>query len=468
MKAGYNKADNLEGLHLADLVKNKNELLNTLIAIVVVLSSITGWYFLSITGINYFWGAFFLLSFAIFFIMVKYYGFNIITELKNFFKDKFNIILFVYLLWLSISYMANYQGKSTLLYIFKIWFILGIYLFLVIFYLKKINSQAKCEFMNKICNFIFALGIVHSIIASLEFVLDSNVLLGIKLTRWVPYNPASLYGNVNGLGTYMFISIMAGIYCLFLYSKSKYKPIYIIGIVMNLHVLYLTVARTSMVTTAVFLIGTIIYLAFDKTKRIKNVLTKRYITIFIVANIAMLSIVNFNTIYDTFNPGARKGHVRTASDMLDEKNSKLFNQRQFIWKAVIKDYKEYAVFGDGLEYNIVKKIDVGNVISEADKDAVRISYHNTLFRYFASNGALGLLLFLALFAYNPLKLLVMMFKEKRLKAKHYFSILFLGCIFLYMQMEEVYLGEIGMTSLVTLMIMAYSNSILKDAKGDEL
>ena len=34
----------------------------------MVLSSITAWYFLSITGINYFWLAFFVLSFAIFFI----------------------------------------------------------------------------------------------------------------------------------------------------------------------------------------------------------------------------------------------------------------------------------------------------------------------------------------------------------------------------------------------------------------
>lgn len=182
----------------------------------------------------------------------------------------------------------------------------------------------------------------------------------------------------------------------------------------------------------------------------------------------MLCVVNFNTINGWVTNGARKGHIRTASDMLEEKNSKMFNQRQFIWKAVIKDYKEYALLGDGLEYNIVHKIDVGSVIAADSKDAVRISYHNTLFRYFASNGALGLLLFLALFAYNPIKILAIMFKEKKLKAKHYFALLFFVCIFLYMQMEEVYLGEIGITSLITLSVMAYANSILTDKKGDEL
>lgn len=251
---------------MADLVKDNNDILNTLIAIVIVLSSITAWYFLSITGINYFWLAFFALSFAIFFIMVKKFGFNVKDEIKAFFKDKFNIILFAYLVWVSISYMANYQGKSTLLYIFKIWFILGMYLFMVVFYLKKINAQGKCDFIYKTCSFIFALGIVHSIIASFEFMLDSNVLLGIKLTKWVPYNPASLYANVNGLGTYLFLSIMAGIYCLFLYRKSKYKPLYIVGIVMQIYVLFLTVARTSMITTAVFVLGTVVFLKLDKTK----------------------------------------------------------------------------------------------------------------------------------------------------------------------------------------------------------
>mgnify|MGYP000858042028 CR=1 FL=1 len=453
---------------MANLVKDYNDIINTLIGIAIIMSSATAWYFFSITGINYFWLVFFAISLAIFAVLVKRFDFYIKHELKSFFKDKYNIILFTYMIWMSISYMANYQGKSTLLYIFKMWFILGVYLYLVIFYLKKVNEQGKCDFMNKICSIIFALGIVHAVIASCEFVFDSNVLLGIKLTRWVPYNPASLYANVNGLGTYMFISIMAGIYCLFLYSKSKFRPLYIAGIVLQIYVLFLTVARTSMITTAVFIVGTLLFLKLDKTKRVKNVLTKKNIMIFIMANIIMLCVVNFNTIDGWLTNGARKGHIRTASDMLEEKNSKLFNQRQFIWKAVIKDRNEYVVFGDGLKYNIVHKIDVGSVIAADDKDAVRISYHNTMFRYFASNGALGLLLFLALFAYNPLKILVIMFREKKLKAKHYFVLLFFLCIFLYMQMEEVYLGEIGGPNLVTLAVMAYANSILTDNKGDEI
>ena len=116
----------------------------------------------------------------------------------------------------------------------------------------------------------------------------------------------------------------------------------------------------------------------------------------------------------------------------------------------------------------LNKINVASVISVQDKNATRISYHNTLFRYFASNGLIGMLLFLILFAYAPVKILFIMIKEKKLKAKHYFVLLTLACIFLYMQMEEVYLGEIGLTSLITLMVMAYANSILSEKKGDEI
>jgi len=452
---------------LKNLVKDNN-ILNTLIATVLVLCSVVGWYFLDLIGVNYFWVVFFVLSFAIFFIIFKKYKFNLKQEVILFFKDKFNIILLTYLLWMSITYMVNYQGKSSILYIFKMCFILAIYLFLIVYYFNKVNGQVKCDLINKICNYLFILGIVHSVLACLECGFDSNVFLGIQLTKWQAYNPASLYANVNGLGTYLFISIMAGIYCLFIYNKSKYKTIYIVGIIMQIYALFLTVARTSMVVTFVFILGTLVFLKLDKTNRVKNVFTKKNITAFIVANIIMLSIVNFNTIDGLITNGARQGHIRTASDMLAEKNSKLFNQRQFIWQAVIKDYKEYAVFGDGLEYNIVHKIDVGSIIAADDKNATRISYHNTLFRYFASNGFLGLLLFLSLFAYAPVKILIIMLKEKKLKAKYYFVLLFFTCIFLYMQMEEVYLGEIGLTSLITLIVMAYANSILTDKKGDDL
>ena len=456
----------MEGLVLTNLVKDN--VINTLIAIVVTLSSVVGWYALNIVGVNYFWGIFFLLSFAILLIIMIKFRFNLIDEVKLFFKDKFNIILFAYLLWISLTYMINYQGMSSILYIFKVWWILGIYLFLITYYLKKINAQGKCDFIYKICNYIFALGIIHSVIASCQFVFDSNDFFGITLTKWQPYNPASFYSNVNGLGTYLFISVMAGLYCLFLYNKSQYKTIYIVGIVMQLYVLYLTVARTSMITTFIFIIGTFVFIMFDKKIKLRNIFTKKKITAFIIVNAIMLCVINFNTIDGIVTHGARHGHIRTAADMLQEKNSKLFNQRDLIWKAVIKDYKQYIKFGDGLEYNIVHKIDVASVISVQDKDATRISYHNTLFRYFASNGLIGMLLFLILFAYAPVKILFIMIKEKKLKAKYYFVLLTLACIFLYMQMEEVYLGEIGLTSLITLMVMAYANSILSEKKGDEI
>ena len=109
----------------------KDNVINTLIAIVVTLSSVVGWYALNIVGVNYFWGIFFLLSFAILLIIMIKFRFNLIDEVKLFFKDKFNIILFAYLLWISLTYMINYQGMSSILYIFKVWWILGIYLFLI-------------------------------------------------------------------------------------------------------------------------------------------------------------------------------------------------------------------------------------------------------------------------------------------------------------------------------------------------
>lgn len=435
----------------------KNRIVDNLYIFVIILSSITGLTLVDFIGMNVFWGVFILTSLIICYLILKKVSFK--WMVKSFLEEKFNIILIVYLAWMALSYLVNYQGKSTLLYIFKMYFILIIYLCMFYVYLKDLDESYKNGLIYRLCKYTFILGCVHTFLGVYQYITRSNNFLGFILTTWPAYNPASMYGNVNGLGTFLFLSIIAGFYCLIYNGNGKYKNLIIFLLIAQLYMIYLTIARTSIICVIVYIILNLVFILISKREYLKLLINKRTIIVILFTNLLMSTIIqmpNFN-----INFGVKPTTERKTSDMLAEKNSKGFNQRQFIWKAVIKDSKEYMLFGDGLKYDIVNKINVEDVISSKSKGVTRISYHNTLFRYFASNGLIGLIIFLITYAYVPLALLIKMFRERKFNIKYANLITLFFSIFLYMQMEEVYLGEIGFIQLVTLTLIAYSISYTK-------
>lgn len=440
-----------------------NKLIDFIIAFIVVFSSTTGWYLLDYMGMKTFWGIFFICSSIL--MGLVFYNFKNEISIKAIFKSKFNIVVLIYFLWISFTYLANYQGKSSLLYIFKIWFIMLIYFFVLQIYFSSIDEQGKKRTLFKIAKYIYLLGIFNSLIAVYQFLTLSNSIFGIIVTDWPSFNPASMYGNVNGLGTYLFISIISGFYYMLTYSQPKFKPLILFGIFLQCYMLYLTVARTSIVAVVSFIILSIVlFMVKDKTI-LKQIFNRKNIWVIILANLIFLSMVKFPSYRETLNSLLNLNIAageRSTEDLLKEKNDKGLNHRDIIWKAVLRDYKEYVTLGDGLKYNIINKIDVANTISEKSRGVDRISYHNTLFRYFASNGLLGLILFIAVYAFIPLNLLIKMIKRRELNISYCLAINFFICIFMYMQMEEVYIGEIGLMPLITVIFMSYSSSLIKE------
>lgn len=441
---------------------NKSErfdrIINFLLIFVIIFASTTGWNIIDLVGgMSVFWLIFISASLAMTLLILLNYGPKI--SLGGLFKNKLNILLLIYSIWMSFTYLVNYQGRSTLLYIFKMLFIIGIYMVTVGIYLENTSYEVKDKLIQGITKVIFALGTMHSIIAIYQYVSLSNVIFGIQVTEWPAYNPASLYGNVNGLGSYLFFSLVSGVYLIAKSNKGKALVAFIL--VIQAYVMYFTIARTSIVITIVYFILVPILFFIKKREAFAKIFSIKVITAFITANLIMLCVINFWTIINSLPfTGKESGERRETTDMLSEKNSRGFNQRQFIWKAVIEDYEEYILVGDGLKFNIIDKINVEEVISKKSKGVDRISYHNTLFRYFASNGLMGLLIFLFLYAYIPIMLLYSMVKTKYMHLYASILIVFLGCIFLYMQMEEVYIGEIGFVQLVTVTAMALGNSLI--------
>lgn len=439
--------------------KNYDTFAEALIIFVILLSSTTGWYLIDFLGMSYFWLIFIGSTFLI--VYLFYRKINILDYFKNFFKNKLNIIIILYLVWISITYLVNFIGKSSILYIGKAWVLVSVYLIISQAYFNNLSKDRKYKFIFKCAKSIFYLGIVLSIVGLYQFVYNSNKVFGIIVSDWPSYNPASMYGNVNGFGTYLFFSIVSGVYLFVNNIESKVK--YSIGaiVVAQIYIMYLTVARTSIVITIIYLIVNFTGLCVFRRNTLKKLFNFKMILILIFANIAMVCILNMSDIKQYFSSKPIRTTERKASDMLAEKNSKGVNSRQLIWKAVLSNYEEYVITGDGLKYNILKRINPEEVISKRSKGVDRISYHNTLFRYFASNGILGLILFLALYSYVPLKI----FKGMRIRKEYSFEFLnlltFLLCIFLYMQMEEVYLGEVGLVPIITCLMISFSNSFIE-------
>ncbi len=272
-----------------------------------------------------------------------------------------------------------------------------------------------------------------------------------------------MYGNVNGFGTYLFISIICG-FNLFIEGLNKKSNKYTAFLlIFQMYMIYLTVARTSIVALIAYFVFIFILLLVKKKELLVKIFSKNNVILLIVCNLIMFSIIKLPEYRGYINRLLNKDYVseeRTADDMLKEKNSKGFNNRNIIWKAVGDNYTEYIYFGDGLKYNILDRIDVVNVISERSEGVDRISYHNTLVRYFASNGMLGLVLFLAMYFAIPLKLTINMIKRREIDMESSIIIILLAVIFMYMQMEEVYIGEIGFMSIITNFVLGYGSTLL--------
>lgn len=441
--------------------KSKKSYIETLIPIIILFVSTTGWYSLDYVGMKAFWIGFFLLSFTYAFLILKDFKWN--TGIKRLVTNRYNIILILYTLWVSISYLYNYNGRGSLLYTFKVWFMIIFYVILTEIYIDNITKENKKILIHNISKYIFILGVFHSVIGLYQFITLSNKVFGVVISDWHPYNPAAMYGNVNGFGTYLFISIICG-FNLFIEGLNKKSNKYTAFLlIFQMYMIYLTVSRTSIVSLIAYFIFILILFFIKKKELLVKIFSKNNVILFIICNLIMLSIIKLPQHRGYINELLHKETVeeeRTAENMLKEKNSKGFNNRSIIWNAVGDNYTEYICFGDGLKYNVLDRIDVINVISERSEGVDRISYHNTLVRYFASNGVLGLVLFLAMYFAIPLKLFINMIKRREVEMESSIIIILLAVTFMYMQMEEVYMGEIGFMSIITNLVLGYGSTLL--------
>lgn len=440
-------------------IKDK-KLIDMLIAISLIVSCIPGWYVIESFGMNKFWAVFAILSCVVAILIVK--GCLVNKRLnQKYIKNSFNLLVICYMVWIFISYFINGRDLATILYIGKLDFLIILYFFILGMYLYTQTKKENLDTILVISSYIFIFGGILCLVALYQYLFNTNYILGYKLTFWPPFNPAAFYQNVNGFGMYLYLSITSGL--IYMYNRRRYNGLNSALLVMQYYVLYLTVARTSIVVAILFTVMSVLITLIMRKSELFSVINKNVIIGFVLANVIMAVVVfgigpNTNANIDETNQNSK-----TSLQMLEEKNSKGLNYRGEIWSSVIRNYKDYMVLGDGLNYNVVKKTNINEIINKSSDKNTRISYHNTLIRYYASNGLLGLVLFLMIMLYGPFIMMGKMIKDKKIKYSYLIVMIFQLSILMYMQMEEVYIGEIGLIQVVNIISLVYANSlILKD------
>ncbi|GFP73968.1 O-antigen ligase family protein [Clostridium fungisolvens] len=439
---------------------NNKKLIDILIAISLIVSCIPGWYVIESFGMNRFWAVFAILSCVAAVLIIK----SCLVDKKlnkRYIKNGFNLLVICYMVWIFISYFMNGRDLSTILYIGKLDFLIIIYFFILGMYLYTQTKKENLDTILMVSSYIFKFGGILCLVALYQYIFNTNYILGYELTFWPPFNPAAFYQNVNGFGMYLYLSIISGL--IYMYNKRRHSGLNSALLVVQYYVLYLTVARTSIIVAILFTVMSILITLIMKKSELFRVINKGVIIGFVIANIIMAVVVfDIGPNIDA-NINDTNQNPKTSLEMLEEKNSKGLNYRGEIWSSVIRNYKDYMLLGDGLNYNVVKKTNINEIINKSSDKNTRISYHNTLIRYYASNGLLGLILFLMLMLYGPFMLLFKMIKDKKLKYSYLIVMVFQLSILLYMQMEEVYIGEIGLIQVINIISLVYANSlILKD------
>lgn len=436
--------------------------IDNLLALSLIISCVPGWYLIESIGMNKFWLIFGFLNLILAILIIKICLVNRKVN-KNCILNKFNLLIILYIIWTFLSYFINGRDIATILYIGKMDFLIFIYFFMVGLYMYTQDIDANKYTILTISNYIFKFGILLSFIALYQYIFKTNYIFGIKLTFWPSFNPAALYQNVNGFGMYLFLSIVSGAICI--YNKGKHnKGISVALLVVQCYVLYLTISRTSIIVTIVFITISILISLLMRKSKLLNIMNKRIFIGFIIANIIMiLTIFNIFTPFKV-NISEKEQNEKTSIEMLQEKNSRGLNYREIIWGNVIKNSRDYVYFGDGLKYSVVKNTNINEIINKNSDINTRISYHNTLIRYFASNGLLGLCIFLLIMLYAPFILLFRMIKRRKLDYNYLILMFFQISILMYMQMEEVYIGEIGLIQLVNMISLVYANRLVLQDK----
>lgn len=436
--------------------------IDNLLALSLIISCVPGWYLIESIGMNKFWLVFGVLNFILAILIIKNCLLNKKTK-KNSILNRFNLLIVLYIIWTFLSYFINGRDMSTILYIGKMDFLIFIYFFVVGIYIYTQDGNENKYTILTISNYIFKFGVLLSFIALYQYIFKSNYLFGFKLTFWPSFNPAALYQNVNGFGMYLFLSIVAGVIGIYNSGKNN-KGISVALVVVQCYILYLTVSRTSIIVTIIFISISILITLIMRRARLLNVMNKRICISFIIANIIMILTI-FNIIVPVnLNTSDKDQNEKTSLQMLEEKNSKGLNYRGIIWESVMKNSKDYICWGDGLKYNVVKKTNINEIINKTSDTNTRISYHNTLIRYFASNGLFGLCIFLLIMLYAPFILLFRMIKRRTLNYNYLIIMIFQISILMYMQMEEVYIGEIGLIQLVNMISLVYANRLVLQNK----
>lgn len=198
---------------------------------------------------------------------------------------------------------------------------------------------------------------------------------------------AGTLGNAAFLAGYMLLSFGLGIYHYFQENNNKFKNFTLISVCLFLFTLLLTSTRGAILGVLVaFIWFLLVYAFFGEKAKIRQ-----YSAIFLV--IIVLTGSLFYLFRDNFKDSNIDLVRRMATISFQDATVK---NRILVWEMALKEFKNYPIFGVGLEnFNVLYNKHFNPKINEDWFDRT----HNIYLDYLIQNGILGLLIYLSIFIY---------------------------------------------------------------------
>ncbi|WP_379970600.1 O-antigen ligase family protein [Ectobacillus sp. sgz5001026] len=302
-------------------------------------------------------------------------------------------------------------------------------LYIIIFYSilhdKGVNKHDLCKFIKYFIVFMIIACVVN-IIMNIH-----NITNFFSITTGYEYNMASFFDNRNTFGIYLSYAIIGGVYVRG-FEQKKYIDFVLVLLLMNL---LLTLSRTAIISTCVFLLSYYLIISKNIISKLVIIITLSCI-VYIGLSIDSVSNFLYNVLF----------RVESGTAGRDE-----------VWLSALNFYTENNIFF-GTGYG------VGSTYM--DNMTLHKSFHNGYISTLVTGGIALSIFYLLLIVYT------VRINLKILKVDHVMGAYFIGIMICYLisalTEENVLLTSSGLSFLISIFVLIlpklYYNSLKKNGR----
>ena len=369
-----------------------------------------------------------------------------LAVIKKEYRPKINLVLIISFLYIIVVSISSFLADS---FYFSFWsnnersegIILLLHLFAYLFILSGFLRQLK-DWL-----FLFETSFFSSLLVSL-----------IGLGQYLGYNwivassggsrITATIGNAGYVAGYLVFNIFFGILLIFLRKNKYLNYYYIIGIFLQIFIVFNTLTRGGIISLAFSLMVFIGYLVFFRYRSNKLIRNSGIIVLLLAIIFTGFVFLNKKSDWVYNNNALRRLTNISISDTTAE-------NRLVTWKGAYNGFKEKPLLGYGYEnfYQVFDKNFNPVIYRKAGSVVWFDRAHNMIFDRLITGGLIGLLLYLSLLLL-PLILLWKYFHKNKTSSGYFIPVIFTLIIMAYF-IQNMFIFEALVTYIPLFIVLAF-------------